>query len=427
MQKKLLDSKLLYVIFSVVMAFALWCYVTTVEGVTDTETIPNIPVTFEGEDMLLEKGLMITSDVPAVTMKFQATAANLVKLKADGAVSISVDVASITQPGTYTMAYDVSYSGISRSNFTVVEQNPANITFVVESYITREVEIRGQFKGRVAEGYMLELENNQPVFEFAPQTLKVSGMENDVNKISHALVTIKDNEISKTIERGFTYELIGWDDKPLDKGALAIECHDETIMTTLKVQMYTEIPLVVELVDGGGAKQNKNVEWDYSPKSITVAGEPADVKTLLSSGKITVAKINLAEIETGETTLVKTIPLAAELTNLDGVTEVTIEIKISGFVSKTLEVTEFDIQNVPIGLTATVQTKHLFVEVRGTEEELEEATADNLRVVADLANIDLAAGQYTVNAKIYFDGIGDAGVMGTYPLAVRLAASDKKQ
>ena len=143
MQKKLLDSKLLYVIFSVVMAFSLWCYVTTVEGVTDTETIPNIPVVFEGEDMLLEKGLMITSDVPTVTMKFQATATNLVKLKEDGAVSISVDVASITQPGTYTMAYDVSYSGISRSNFTVVEQNPANITFVVESYITREVEIRG--------------------------------------------------------------------------------------------------------------------------------------------------------------------------------------------------------------------------------------------------------------------------------------------
>ena len=53
MPKKLLDSKLLYVIFSVVMAFTLWCYVTTVEGVTDTEVISNIPVEFEGEDILL--------------------------------------------------------------------------------------------------------------------------------------------------------------------------------------------------------------------------------------------------------------------------------------------------------------------------------------------------------------------------------------
>jgi len=420
MQKKLLDSKLLYVIFSVIMSFTLWCYVTTVEGVTDTETIPNIPVVFEGEDMLLEKGLMITSDAPAVTMKFQATAANLVKLKEDGAVSISVDVASITQPGTYTMAYDVSYSGISRSNFAVVEQNPVNITFVVESYITREVEIRGQFKGSLANGYMLELENNQPAFEFAPQMLKINGLENDVNKIAYALVTIKDKEISKNIDREFAYELIGWDEKPLDKEALEIECANETVMTSLKVQMYAEIPLVVELVDGGGVKQSKNVEWDYNPKSITVSGEKADMETLLSSGKITVAKINLAEVETGETTLVKTIPLAAELTNLDGVTEVVIEITVSGLVNKTLEVTEFDVQNVPLGYSAKVQTKSLFVVVRGTEEELEEATAENLRVVADLANIDLAAGQYTVNAKIYFDGIGDAGVMGSYPLAVRL-------
>lgn len=420
MPKKLLDSKLLYVIFSVVMAFTLWCYVTTVEGVTDTETIPNIPVVFEGEDILREKGLMITSDVPAVTMKFQATAANLVKLKTEGAVSISVDVTSITQPGTYTMAYDVSYSGISRSNFTVVEQNPANITFVVESYITREVEIRGQFKGSLAEGYMLDLEDNKPAFDFAPQTLKINGLENEVNKVAYALVTIKDKEISKTIEREFTYELIGWDEKPLDRDSLEIECSNETVMTTLKVQMYAEIPLVVELVDGGGAKVGKNVEWDYNPKSVTVSGETADVKALLSSGKITVARINLAEIETGETTLVKTIPLAAELTNLDGVTEVTIEIEISGLVSKTLEVTEFDVQNEPSGYSAAVQTKSLFVVVRGTEEELAEATEENLRVVADLANIDLAAGQYTVNAKIYFDGIGDAGVLGSYPLAVRL-------
>ena len=420
MQKKLLDSKLLYVIFSVIMSFTLWCYVTTVEGVTDTETIPNIPVVFEGEDMLLEKGLMITSDAPAVTMKFQATAANLVKLKEDGAVSISVDVASITQPGTYTMAYDVSYSGISRSSFSVVEQNPANITFVVESYITREVEIRGQFKGSLANGYMLELENNQPAFEFAPQMLKINGLENDVNKIAYALVTIKDKEISKNIDREIAYELIGWDEKPLDKEALEIECANETVMTSLKVQMYADIPLVVELVDGGGVKQSKNVKWDYNPKSITVSGEKADMETLLSSGKITVAKINLAEVETGETTLIKTIPLAAELTNLDGVTEVVIEITVSGLVNKTLEVTEFDVQNVPLGYSAKVQTKSLFVVVRGTEEELEEATAENLRVVADLANIDLAAGQYTVNAKIYFDGIGDAGVMGSYPLAVRL-------
>ena len=101
MPKKLLDRKLLYVIFSIVMAFGLWCYVTAVEGVTDTEVISNLAVEFKGEDVLLEKGLMITSDIPAITMKFQATASNLVKLKEDGAVSISMDVESITQPGIY--------------------------------------------------------------------------------------------------------------------------------------------------------------------------------------------------------------------------------------------------------------------------------------------------------------------------------------
>jgi len=425
MPKKLLDSKLLYIILSVFISVSLWYYVTTVEGVTDTDTVNGIPVSFEGEDILMERGLMITSEPNYVNMKFQATATNLVKLKSEGAVSLSLDVSSITQPGTYTMAYNVSYSGISRNNFTVMEQNPANVTFVVESRITRSVEIRGEYKGQAADGYVIELDNNnRPVFEFAPQTLKVSGLENDVNKIAYALVTIEDDNIAETISREFAYEFIGWDDEPLKREDLAVECSTKTVTTTLRVKRHAEIPLMVELIEGGGVSIAKNVEWDYSPKSITVSGEAEDVQALVSRGKLKVATINLAEIETGETTLVRTIPLAEELTNVDGVDEVTIVITVSGLVSKTLEVTEFDVQNVPSGYKATVQSKNLSVVVRGTEEELADVTPENLRVVADLTNIDLTAGQYTINAKIYFDGIGDAGVKGlTYPLVVRLTTT----
>jgi len=427
MPKKLLDSKLLYIVLSVIISISLWYYVTTIEGVTDTDTVNGIPVSFEGEDVLMERGLMITSETNSVNMKFQATASNLVKLKAEDAISLSLDVSSITQPGTYTMAYNVSYSGISRSNFTVMEQNPANVTFVVESRITRPVEIRGEYKGQAADGYVIELDNNnRPVFEFAPQTLKVSGLENDVNKIAYALVTVEDDGITETISREFAYELIGWDDKPLDREELAIECPTQSVTTTLRVKKHAEIPLSVELIEGGGVSIAENVEWDYSPKSITVSGETEDVQALVSRGKLKVATINLAEIEVGETVLVRTIPLAEELTNVDGVSEVTIAIKITGLVSKTLEVTEFDVQNVPSGYKAAVQNKNLSVIVRGTEEELADVTPENLRVVADLTNIDLTPGQYTVNAKIYFDGIGNAGVKGlNYPLVVRLTTTPK--
>lgn len=422
MSKKLLDSKFLYVVLSIIISVSLWYYVTTVEGVTDTDTVHNIPVVFEGEDILMENGLMITSENPSVNMKFEGTAATLVKLKQDGAITLSVDVSAITMPGTYTVAYETAYSGVSKNSFSVVDQSPVNVTITVERYVTSQIEIKGEFTGQLAEGYMFQLDNNnQPKFTFSPQTLTVSGKKSDVDRIAYALVTIGNMELSETIRGEFTYELFGWDGEPLDPGTLDIECSHDTISTTLRVLMYADIPLSVEFVDGGGASLEENVIWEMSVDSIIVAGEAADMESLLARGKLSVGTINLAEIAENETTIVRTIPLAEELTNVDGVTEVVITISISGLVSETLEVTEFDIQNIPEGYKATVQTKSLNVVVRGTEEELELVSAANLRVVADLTDINLAGGQYTVNAKIYFDGIGNAGVVGTsYPLAIRL-------
>lgn len=421
MTKKILDSKLLYIILSIVLSISIWYYVTTAEGVTDTDTVHNIAITLEGEDILLSNGLMITSGLPEVDIKFQATAATLVKLKQEDTVKLSMDVSNISQPGAYTMAYDISYTGVSKNNFSVVEQSPVNVSFVVERYVTEEIEIRGQFDGQLAEGYMIRLENNQPIFEFMPKTLTVSGKKSDVDRIAYALVTVTDEELSQTVRGDFEYQLIGTKGEVLDAKTLDIQCASDTIATVLPVQMFAEIPLTVEFKNGGGVAQEINLTWDIEPKSLTVAGEAVDMEALLARGKISVGTIDLAKIEDDITVLRQTIPLAEELSNVDGVTEVTIIITLRGLISVPLEVTEFDIQNIPEGYNATVQTKSLNVIVRGTEEELALVSDSNLRVVADLTNINLASGQYTVNAKIYFDGIGNAGVIEKdYPLTVRL-------
>ena len=131
--------------------------------------------------------------------------------------------------------------------------------------------------------------------------------------------------------------------------------------------------------------------------------------------------IDLASVEDNETTITCPIPLASELYNVDGVTEATVTITLSGLSTKTLEVTAFTLQNKPDGYAATVMTKSLSVVVRGTEEDLALVSADNLRAVVDLKDINLASGQYTVDTKIYFDGTGGAGVVGTdYSVVVRL-------
>ena len=419
MAKKLLDNKLLYVILSVFLAFCLYYYVTTVEGDTATVPVSGLTVTFEGEDILMDNGLMITSDAPKVTMTFRASTETLLRLNKDN-ITLTADVSDITEPGEYSLEYEPSYNNVSRSNFTVVDQSPAKVTVVVEEYVSREVEIRGTFTGQPADNHMIQLENNRPKCEFTPDTITISGLKSDVDKIDYALVTISNDELSETVSGDFPYELIGLDGEALDKETLDIECSTDTVHTILRVFQVAEIPLRVTFVDGGGATEKENVSWSIDPSSITVAGETADLQSLISQGYLSVATINLAEVE-GDTTITCPIPLADELYNVDGVTEATVTITLSGLSTKTLEATSFTLQNKPDGYEAEVMTKSLNVVVRGTEEDLALVSAENLRVVVDLTDINLASGQYTVDAKVYFDGTGGAGVVGTkYPVVVRL-------
>ena len=52
MGKKILDSKILYMVLSIVIAVSFWCFVTSTDGTPQTDTIGNIPVEFVDTDIL---------------------------------------------------------------------------------------------------------------------------------------------------------------------------------------------------------------------------------------------------------------------------------------------------------------------------------------------------------------------------------------
>lgn len=48
------SRKLLYFIIALVVSLGLWVYVVTVENPEDSATLHNIPVVFEGQDVIRE-------------------------------------------------------------------------------------------------------------------------------------------------------------------------------------------------------------------------------------------------------------------------------------------------------------------------------------------------------------------------------------
>lgn len=400
MGKKILDSKALYVVLSIAIAVVMWFYVTSMDGNQASKPIRNITITFSGEEQLESNGLMIAGDAPSANITVKAKPAVLAQLT-DKTVELVVDVATIERAGDYTLAYTVKLpSNISASQVQIINEGTGNVSFTVAEYRQREIELRGKFEGTTAEGY---LAGDQEDFVFSPNKITISGQAELVNQVSYAEVVVTGDNLSDTVRGDFPYRFIGASGDVIDN--LNVECSVATVHTTFPILATADIPLEVELVEGGGVSLDQ-VKCTLSQESLTVAGSKTAVEAIQSEGSIVLGTIDLGTVHDGDV-ITFDIALTDELTNISGVTQVTATLDLDDSLkSKTVEVTNIDCISPPDGWAAKALTQMVEVEVRGSQKLLDAVTPDKIRVVADLKDINQAAGQYTVTANVYLDSVG---------------------
>ena len=406
MGKKILDSKALYVVLSLILTVSLWCYVTSTDGTPKTQTYGNVPVVFRGMDILSDRGLMVANQNLTVNVRAQAKPAVHARLSNSEDMYVVVDVSSIAEEGTHSVAYSVNLpASVSSSDVTFLMSGTRGsvVSIEVARFLSRAVDIRGSFQGSVEKGYLAGSEND---FRFSPESIVVSGRAELVNQVAYARVTVPGENLTDTV--------IGANDEPLE--GLDVTCDVDTVYATFPVRAMAEIPLEVKLSAGGGLDVG-DVRVDLTTDSITVAGSKDAVAALESQGAITLAEINLATIKDKEERTFA-IPLTDELENLSGVAEVTATFRVTKrVVSQTFVTRNIQVINEPEGWNVDIVTKELAVEIRGTKALVDELIAENIRVVADLRNIDPAAGPYTVPATIYPDSAGTKADLGELPPA----------
>lgn len=400
MGKKILDSKALYVVLSIAIAVVMWFYVTSMDGNQASKSIRNITITFSGEEQLESNGLMIAGDAPSANITVKAKPAVLAQLT-DKTVELVVDVATIERAGDYTLAYTVKLpSNISASQVQIINEGTGNVSFTVAEYRQREIELRGKFEGTTAEGY---LAGDQEDFVFSPNKITISGQAELVNQVSYAEVVVTGENLSENVRGDFPYRFIGASGDVIDN--LDVECSVATVHTTFPILATADIPLKVDLVEGGGVALDQ-VTCTLSQESLTVAGSKTAVEAIQSEGSIVLGTIDLGTVHDGDV-ITFDVALTDELTNISGVTQVTATLDLDDSLkSKTVEVTNIDCISPPDGWAAKALTQMVEVEVRGSQELLDAVTPDKIRVVADLKDINQAAGQYTVTANVYLDSVG---------------------
>jgi YbbR domain-containing protein len=410
--KRFTDSKIFWVVVSVLASLLLWVYVTSTEGVEVVQTFPGVAVKFLGADTLRESsGLIVTSvDRTTVDLTLRGPRSSIARLKSAD-LSVTIDLSKVTYTGNNRWGYTIVYpSGADESAIQLVGSSTDIINFYVDKLSTKPIDVKSNFSGSVAEGYSAE----DPVCD--PLTVRISGPQASIDKVSYAYVDITRDSVDATLSYSSGYVLKDADGNDVTDENITLETPEVTV--TMKVLTIKEVPLTVTLVEGGGATE-ANAKVTVDPETITLAGDAA---TLDGINKLVLGTIDLSDFAlTYEDTFTVILPDGTE--SLSGVTKAKVTVEIKGLATKKMTVTNFDCTNVTDGYNAEVITESLLVTVRAKQEVLDQIEPENLHAVADLTDIGQTVGVFNPTVKIYVDGYPSAGVVGENKIYIKLSTS----
>ena len=382
-------NKLYSALLSLVVAFGLWLYVKNNVSIEDNNTFYNIPVVLEGETVLNEENLMITSmSANTVSLNLTGTRSDLSKLDSSK-LAAKVDLSQIREPGErIPLSYTISYpSDVSPNAFIVGNKNPGAIYVGVDYRRVLEIPVWIKWTGDRSEDYIYDTEN--AVLD--NNTVTISGPASVVDTIDHARVEIDLTEQVKSISQNYRYTLCDSEGNPVD--AEQITTNLEEVRLEMQIQKIRELQLDVDVIYGGGATE-RNTLVEIAPKTIRVSGGEAVLNEL--GDTLTISTINLADLEKNVNEQKYTLTLPEGVTNQTGVNEVTVSIRFTGLKTKEFTVTRFEAVNVPEGLTVDIINASLSVKIRGPEAEIAILKDENIRAVVDFSNAEIGTATYKV-------------------------------
>ena len=406
-----MKNKLLAVLLSAVVAFGLWMYVITVVNPESEKTYYDIPVVLQNKDILAERGLMIVSDVPTVTLVLKSDRSILNDLN-ESNINVIANVANIEKPGTHTLTYTIAYPGNIPPNSVSTQGSSTDlITLRVENKVRKTVPVVIDYGDTaVKEGYIADKKNVQLTYnEAAISHIEVSGPESVMDQIHQAVISVDLTNQTKTIVGQYQYTLCNDRGEPVD--AEKVTTNTESVNLSLKIERVKEIALHLEVIYGGGATEQTSI-ITVDPTQIQISGSDLLLEKLDS---VTIGTINLGEM-LEDATLTFPIILPEGVTNRTGVEEVTVNVKFPQLMLKTFNVTTITPANVPAGLSVKIITKALQVTVRGPIETIKNMTVADLSVVVDFA--EAQPGTETMDATVVISGaFADVGAVGTYQVS----------
>lgn len=403
-------NKILYVVLSLLLAIIFWLYVDTANGNTMRRPFTNVPVDFIGaEDTLPSRGLMLASGGDATLDLTISGPRSVISNLRPGDIRAQVNLTGINAAGTYSLNWTPSTpDNVNNSDITIEKYSRQTVTVQVTPLYSKEIPVSADVIGKVEEPYVYMAD--RVVKE--PSVLTLSGLQDNVDQVASARVVVDITDATDTIQQEYSYELLDADGNVLE--VQDVRFSDQKVSVTVPIYMMKTLDLKVDFKESPGSRLT-NVRWKLEPATITVTGEPLSLETI---DEINLGEVDLSTLYADEDKDLE-IKLPAGCENSSGYKTTHLSIKFHGLTTRSFTVT--NIQSIGTSESQRFDpiTTVMDVVLRGPEEDLEQVTPEDIRIVVDLREIS-SDGTIQPPATVLVDGYSEVGAVGTYTVTGKI-------
>ncbi|MCL2079351.1 MAG: hypothetical protein FWH17_05840 [Oscillospiraceae bacterium] len=388
-------TRIVYILFSLMLSIALWMYVEITENDMQTLEISDVHIELLNMELLHDRDLLVSSIYTEnLSLTFEGSRSNISRLAVEGAVTVEVDLENIRQMGFASPIYNVILpSSVNANDVSIVGRSASRITLYIDRIFSKNIEVRTNYTGGTASDDLIA---DIPVID--PQSITVRGPEEIVLRISHAFVPIVRENLSSTYQAELPFVLYDTDNEIIEQSILdTLVLYQDQIHITIPIVQVKTIFLHVELLHGITTSET-NTETVISPGEITVSGDPELLKDL---NIIHIGNIDMQSFGTTSQPREFPIRIPNYITNLSGETFATAQVRTSGLAATAFSVTNIQPINIPPGYNIEFITQSIDVRVRGTQNALNMITPMNFSIIADFSEITSTGfASITVNPAI---------------------------
>ncbi len=384
-------------VISVLIAAVLWFYVVSINNFEENYKIRNIAPTFVGiEELMTSKNLMVVGDY-SVDIEISGKRRDILSINVSD-IQVEVDLSNVTSAGTYELPYTVT---LPSSAYTLRNKYPQKLSVKFDEEDVSSVPVKLATEDIAAEGYVVDKSN----INIVPRELKITGLQEEIDRISYAEANIEQKDAKTTISGKLTYSFYDVEGKLIKNSS--VNADFDKVDVTIPILKTKEVPLSLEVQGNDNFK--KYVNYTFEPKTIKVAGEESVIEQMSS---FVAGTVKISEITSGMEKAFTLTPPDGIL-NLSGEVTATAKIEFDGLGKKSVKTTLIELINtytLPAGYKIRPVTTSINVDILGTEEALSKVNSTNVRAVADLQSTVLSRGTHPINVSIVVDGVADTAV-----------------